>query len=83
MSPDLDQTQDIGERRQQPRTPNAPNHLAWSQDMPEKLGKYELRGEIGRGACGLVFKGYDPFVQRDVAIKIAHSETGAQASAPE
>lgn len=81
MSPDLDQTQDIGERRQQPRMPNAPNHLAWSQNMPEKLGKYELRGEIGRGACGLVFKGYDPFVQRDVAIKIAHSETGAQASA--
>ena len=39
--------------------------------IPEKLGKYELRGEIGRGACGVVYKGFDPFVERDVAIKIS------------
>lgn len=38
---------------------------------PERIGKYELRGEIGRGACGIVYKGFDPFVQRDVAIKVA------------
>ncbi len=42
--------------------------------FPEKLGKYELRGEIGRGACGVVYKGFDPFVERDVAIKIAHGD---------
>jgi len=38
---------------------------------PERIGKYEIRGEVGRGACGVVYKGFDPFVQRDVAIKVA------------
>ena len=44
--------------------------------VPEKVGKYEIRGEIGRGACGVVHKGFDPFVQRDVAVKIALSDGG-------
>lgn len=39
--------------------------------VPDKIGKYEVRGEIGRGACGIVYKGFDPFVSRDVAIKVA------------
>ena len=55
---------------------------------PDKIGKYEVGGEIGRGSCGLVYKGFDPFVQRDVAIKVALSDpkhisptlTGARAS---
>jgi serine/threonine protein kinase len=38
---------------------------------PEKIWKYQIQGEIGRGACGVVYKGFDPFVQRDVAIKVA------------
>src|SRR5688572_9412036 len=37
---------------------------------PKKLGKYEIRGELGRGTCGIVYKGFDPFVRREVAIKI-------------
>jgi eukaryotic-like serine/threonine-protein kinase len=35
-----------------------------------KLGKYDLIEEVGRGAYGVVYRGRDPFVQRDVAIKI-------------
>ena len=42
-----------------------------SPRAPTQIGKYELRGEIGRGACGVVFHGFDPFVQRDVAVKVA------------
>jgi eukaryotic-like serine/threonine-protein kinase len=38
---------------------------------PRKLGKYELVEEVGRGAYGVVHRGRDPFIQRDVAIKIA------------
>ncbi len=45
-----------------------------------KLGKYDLIEEIGRGAYGVVHRGRDPFVQRDVAIKIA---LGAAAEKPD
>lgn len=42
--------------------------------MPQQIGKYEVRAELGRGASGVVYRGYDPFVARDVAIKVQHSE---------
>ena len=53
-------------------------------DAPERIGKYEIRGEIGRGSCGVVYKGFDPFVQRDVAIKVAaHDPKKMQGSTTE
>ena len=48
-----------------------PEHGGLPDTTPEKIGKYEVRGELGRGACGVVYKGFDPFVGRDVAIKVA------------
>jgi serine/threonine-protein kinase len=33
------------------------------------LGKYELRGTLGRGAMGTVYDGWDPAIDRRVAIK--------------
>lgn len=36
---------------------------------PSKLGKYTLRRELGKGAMGIVYEGYDPFIERPVAIK--------------
>jgi len=38
---------------------------------PSKIGKYEIAGMLGKGASGLVYKGFDPFVRREVAVKIA------------
>ncbi len=35
----------------------------------ESLGKYEVRREIGRGAMGVVYEGYDPLIKRVVALK--------------
>src|SRR5664279_4341306 len=34
-----------------------------------KLGKYDIRGTLGRGAMGVVYEGWDPAIARRVAIK--------------
>ena len=38
-------------------------------DTLSKLGKYEIRGMLGKGAMGIVYDGFDPVIQRRVAIK--------------
>ncbi|MFO1026595.1 MAG: serine/threonine-protein kinase [Acetobacteraceae bacterium] len=38
-------------------------------DTLEKLGKYEIKRVLGRGAMGVVYEGWDPTIQRVVAIK--------------
>jgi eukaryotic-like serine/threonine-protein kinase len=34
-----------------------------------QIGKYEIHGELGSGGMGVVFKGWDPVIHREVAIK--------------
>ena len=34
-----------------------------------KLGKYDIRATLGRGAIGVVYEGWDPVIARRVAIK--------------
>ncbi|HEV3202175.1 MAG TPA: bifunctional serine/threonine-protein kinase/formylglycine-generating enzyme family protein [Bryobacteraceae bacterium] len=36
----------------------------------ESIGPYQLLEELGRGAMGVVFRGFDPAIGRSVAIKI-------------
>lgn len=36
----------------------------------KKIGKYQITGFLGQGGMGLVLKGHDPLIQRDVAIKL-------------
>ena len=38
-------------------------------EHPSKIGKYEIHGELGKGAVGTVYKGFDPLISRWVAIK--------------
>jgi serine/threonine-protein kinase len=49
-----------------------------------KAGRYDLREEIGRGAMGVVFHGFDPVIGRDVAVKTLRlSEAGTGLSREE
>ncbi|MBK9595676.1 MAG: serine/threonine protein kinase [Rhodocyclales bacterium] len=41
---------------------------------PKKLGKYEIRGELGQGAMGIVYDGFDPMIGRRVALKTVRRE---------
>jgi serine/threonine-protein kinase len=34
-----------------------------------RLGKYLIRRELGKGAMGVVYEGFDPAIERTVAIK--------------
>ena len=43
--------------------------------IPEKLGKYDIIKQIGRGSMGIVYEGYDPYADDKVAIKVALAES--------
>ena len=45
---------------------------------PEKLGRYNILGELGRGAMGTVYRAQDPLIERDVAIKTLHPNLPAE-----
>ncbi|TAK46401.1 MAG: serine/threonine protein kinase [Betaproteobacteria bacterium] len=50
---------------------------------PSRLGKYVVRRELGRGAMGVVYEGFDPFIERTVAIKTIKPEVAGQGDSGE
>jgi serine/threonine protein kinase len=44
--------------------------------MPEKIGKYVIIKEVGRGSTGTVYLSHDAYYGRDVAIKVYNIDTG-------
>ncbi len=42
--------------------------------LPEKIGRYEIKAELGRGGMATVYRAYDPSFDREVAIKVLPRE---------
>ena len=42
--------------------------------QPVKIGRYEIKSELGRGGMATVYRGYDPLFEREVAVKVLPSE---------
>ena len=42
--------------------------------VPTRLGKYDIKSVLGKGAMGIVYQGYDPHIQRTVAIKTVRKD---------
>ncbi len=42
--------------------------------LPEKIGRYEIKSELGRGGMATVYRAYDPSFDREVAIKVLPRE---------
>jgi Fe-S cluster biogenesis protein NfuA len=38
--------------------------------LPERIGKYEVRGHLGVGATATVYQAYDPVIERTLAVKV-------------
>ena len=41
---------------------------------PEKIGRYEIKSELGRGGMATVYRGWDPLFEREVAVKVLPPE---------
>ena len=52
-------------------------------NAPSRLGRYEIRAELGRGAMGVVYEGFDPAIERIVAIKVLQLDQVADAMTAE
>jgi serine/threonine protein kinase len=51
------------------------------QPLPACFGRYRVTSRIGSGAFGVVYRGYDDELRREVAIKVPHRDRVASAQA--
>jgi serine/threonine protein kinase len=46
--------------------------------MADRVGRFEIRRELGRGAQSVVYLAYDPQLDREVAVKTLHFSAGGR-----
>ena len=44
--------------------------VAAASPIPERIGKYVIVNEVGKGTTGTIYLSHDPYFKRDVAIKV-------------
>lgn len=49
-------------------------------ELPKTIGRYRVEGVLGEGAMSVVYAGFDPDIQRQVAIKCLHREVASEPS---
>jgi eukaryotic-like serine/threonine-protein kinase len=59
---------------------STPARTAPAATLPERIGKYDVIREVGRGSSSNVYLSHDPYYGRDVAIKVYRSDAGDDAS---
>ncbi|MBP6514519.1 MAG: protein kinase [Steroidobacteraceae bacterium] len=57
-----------------PTTP--PRGASGGPPPPERIGKYDVIREVGRGSSSIVYLSHDPYYGRDVAIKLYRIDSG-------
>jgi serine/threonine-protein kinase len=40
----------------------------------EKIGRYQVLEKVGKGGMGVLYRGFDPVLDREVAIKLMHAD---------
>ena len=49
-------------------------------EQPRTIGRYEVLERVGRGGMGVLYRGRDPVLDREVAIKVMAGDFTARAS---
>jgi serine/threonine protein kinase len=56
------------------RAHDRPSAALMEAAPPLRLGRFEIRRELGRGAFGIVYLAYDPQLRRELALKVPRAD---------